>query len=70
MGVCNWCNRESGTLIEGLCPTCYDNKYGKPNNNCGECGIWLAFDEPEGLTAEEAFEKYCSKCEVWREDNE
>jgi hypothetical protein len=27
MNICEWCNRISGDVIEGLCPTCYDNKH-------------------------------------------
>ena len=36
---------------------------GYPNQNCGECGYWLAFGEPE--TTEEQNEKivmHCAHC--------
>ena len=36
-----------------------------PSNYCGECPIWLAFDEPEGIPAKDAIEKYCSKCDLY-----
>ena len=36
-----------------------------PSNYCGECSVWLAFDEPGGISAKEAIEKYCSKCNLY-----
>lgn len=36
-----------------------------PSKYCGECHIWLALDEPEGITTKEAIEKYCSKCDIY-----
>ena len=37
----------------------------KPNNNCGECHIWLAVGEIGGPTLEEARRDHCSKCDLW-----
>lgn len=39
----------------------------KPNNHCGECIVWLAMDEEGGIPREEAIEKHCSKCSVYKE---
>ena len=39
-----------------------------PNNNCGECPIWLAMDESEGISKNEAIKKYCEECERFLED--
>lgn len=36
-----------------------------PSNYCGECPIWLAIDEPEGIPKKEAIDKYCSKCDLY-----
>lgn len=38
-----------------------------PNNNCGECGYWLAFDEPETtIVQNEEILKHCQKCRIDR----
>ena len=31
-----------------------------PNNDCGECPVWLAIGED--ITKEEAINKYCNYC--------
>ena len=38
----------------------------KPDNNCGECIVWLALGEDGGITREEAIEKHCYKCQVFK----
>ena len=37
-----------------------------PNNHCGECPVWLALGEEGGIPYEEAIEKHCSKCSVYK----
>lgn len=41
-----------------------------PNQECGECPVWLNIDEPEGIPKEEAVNKFCSKCKLYKEAEE
>lgn len=36
-----------------------------PNNNCGECPVWLAAGEIGGPNLAAARRDYCSKCDLW-----
>lgn len=36
-----------------------------PNNNCGECPVWLALGEQEGITVFDGIGTYCVKCRVF-----
>ena len=40
---------------------------GYPNNHCGECPIWLAIDEPDGISRQQAIQLYCKNCKVTEE---
>lgn len=41
-----------------------------PNQECGECPVWLNMDEPEGISRNEAVNKFCSKCKLYKEAEE
>ena len=37
-----------------------------PCNECGECIAWLSLEEPDGMTRNDAYRDYCSKCELFQ----
>lgn len=41
-----------------------------PNQECGECPVWLNIDEPEGIPKKEAINKFCSKCKLYKKAEE
>ena len=36
-----------------------------PNNECGECPVWLAIGEECGTSWRDAIAKYCTKCKIF-----
>lgn len=37
-----------------------------PNNNCGSCNVWLAMNEPEGVSRMVAIDEYCCNCDLFK----
>lgn len=38
-----------------------------PSNECGECSVWLALGESEGISRAQAISEHCSKCELYKQ---